>query len=264
MSEESDPPLSRQPAKPRLIFKVALVLALVFVAILSFPAFFMAGRVGLMGAVALGWWRFLRRTLPNISWNWDIVGMSALCVLLILVIAHVFLRWMTKNIASARGRNWCWPWKWTWCGLVAIALCFVVGMCVGGVTHQVGWLSLQSESWYERKGEDFLDMRQLDGALQRALLETNGDVEKARQALRNPESGYFYRRSGESPLIERFHLLLIMDSTNKVAGTIIFPRDAARRDHSQGMYWFEDENDYFQMEKLPELVEKHQKQLLAL
>jgi hypothetical protein len=263
MSEAPDSLPSNQPAKTRLVFKIALVLVFGFIALLFLPEFFMAGRSGVLGAIALGWWSFLRRTLPGMSWNWDIVGMSALCVLLILILAHGFLRWITNSIASVGGRSWQWPWRWTWCGLVGVALLFLVGMCVGGVAHQAGWLSSQTGSWYESKGMDFPDMLQLDAALQQAALDAGGDIQAMRRALRSPDSVYFRRRSGEDSLVDRFQLLLIRDGTNAFAGTIIFPRDPLRQARSRGIYWFENKNDSFPMEKLPELIQKHQKQLLA-
>jgi hypothetical protein len=263
MSEASEPPPSEQPARTRLVFKIGLVLVSLFIALLLLPSFFMASRMGLMEAVALGWWRFLNRTLPSISWNWDIVGMSVLCALLVLMLAHAFLRWITKSISSARGRSWQWPWTWTWCGLTGIALLFLVGMCVGGVAHQAGWLSSQTGSWYEIKGEDFLNLRQLDADLQQAALETGGDIQEMRRALSGPDSAYFRLRPGENSLVERFQVLLIRDGKNDFAGTIIFPRDPVRQARSRGIYWFENKNDSFPMEKLPGLIQKHQKQLLA-
>jgi hypothetical protein len=263
MSEASEPRPSEPPARTRLLFKLTLVLVLVIIVLLYLPMFFMAGRSGVLGAVMFGWWRFLRRTLPGISWNWDIVGMSALCVLLILLLAHAFLRWITKSISSARGRSWQWPWRWTWCGLLAIGLFFLVGMGVGGVAHQAGWLSSQSGSWYEIKGEDFLDLRQLDGALEQAALEAGGDIQEMRQAVSGPDSTYLRRRTGENSLVERFHVLLIREGTNDFAGRIVFPRDPARQARVRGMYWYEGKYQEFPMERLPELIQKHQKQLLA-
>lgn len=263
MSEVSEPRPSDPPAKTRLVFKIALLLVFVFIAFLSLPSFFMAGRAGVLGAITLGWWSFLQRTLPGISWNWNIVGMSALCVLLILILAHVFLRWITKSVSSAQGRSSQWPWRWTWCGLLATGLLFLVGMGVGGMAHQAGWLSSQSGSWYEIKGEDFFNLRQLDGALQQAALEAGGDILEMRRVLRSPDSSYFPRGRGENALLARFQLLLIRDGTNDFAGRIIFPRDPARQARSRGIYRFEGRNDEFPMDRLPELIQRHQNQLLA-
>lgn len=263
MSEVSEPQPSNQPVKTRLIFKLALVMILVMIAFLYLPVFFMAGRAGVLGAVVFGWWRFLSRTLPGISWNWDIVGMSALCVLLVLLLAHAFLRWITKAISFARGRSGQWPWRWTWCGLISIGLFFLVGMCVGGVAHQAGWLSSQTGSWYETKGEDVFDLRQLDGALEQAALEVGGDIAEVRRAVAGPDSTYLRQRSGENSLVERFQVLLIREGTNDFAGRIIFLRDPTRRARTRGIYWFEGKTEYFPLEKLPELIQKHQTQLLA-
>jgi len=239
MSKETHPVLSPKPASTSLVFKLALVFILVFLVIVFLPLFFMAGQVGVIGAIALGWWQFLRRTLPGISWNWDIVGMWILCVLLILSLAHAFLRWITNSIGSRRGQNWHWPWRWTWCGLTSVMLLFLVGMSVGGAAHQIGWLTSSQEPWFESKGGigvDINNMRQLDGAFQQALLESNEDLERACRALRNPHCEYLRQQSGDIPMLQKYHFLLILEGTNKVVGTILFPRDAQGRGHYLGMY----------------------------
>jgi len=264
MSEDAIPTQSPPRSVARQIGRAIFWFFSILIIFLFLSLMVGTGAFDLPFILATGWMRFLVRTVPGISWNWDLVGMAVLCSVLIVALGHLFAFWITGSFASRRGLDWRWSWKWTICGFMGVGLFFLVGMCVGGVAHQVGWLSSQTESWYERKGETFLDMRQLDAALQNALLDANGDAEELRQALRNPKSGYFHQRPGEPPLPERFHVLLILDGMNKVVGTIIFPRDFARRAHSRGMYLFEEKNDYFQIEKLPELLEKHREQLLTL
>lgn len=221
------------------------------------------GRFELPFVLATGWMRFLARTAPKVTWNWDLVAMGIVSAAVILLLAQRFLTWIVKNVTLARNLEWRWPWRWTWCGLVAIGLFFLVGMCVGGVAHQAGWLSSQSGSWYEIKGEDFFDLRQLDAALEQAALKAGGDMAEVRRAVAGPDSTYLRRRSGENSLAERFQVLLIREGTNNFAGRIIFLRDPTRRARTRGIYWFEGKNENFPVEKLPELIQKHQTQLLA-
>jgi hypothetical protein len=264
VSDANDPNPPRTSRGLGCVTKLAVLVLVLFLLFVFMGAGIGSGQIAALTALALGWLAFLQRTVPQITWNWDLVVMGVLCTAVVCFLGHRFASWLTISIARQRGLDWRWPWRWTICGLVGIGLSFLVGMCAGGIAHQVGWLSSQTESWYERRGEVFLDLRQLDGALQQAVLEADGDAEKVRQALRNPESGYLYKRRGEAPLPERFQVLLIVNSANKVAGAIVFPRDHAKHTRSQVMYSFEGKDDYLPMEKLPELIAKHQNQLLAL
>lgn len=264
MSEPADlnPPQTKRSLG--CVFKGAILFIVLFFVFMFMAAGVGSGQVNALIALTFGWINFLNRTVTQISWNWDIVGMATVCVALIVLMGHYFASWLTGHIASKRESDWRWPWKWTCCGLVAVGLAFLVGMAVGGAAHQIGWLSSQSESWYERKGEDFLDMRQLDAGLQQALMDVGNDPVKLRLALRSPESHYVYRRSSEVPIIDKLHLLLIIGDTNNVVGAIIFPRDPSKRVRMRVMYWFGGTNDYFESGKLPGLIQKHQGRLLTL
>ncbi|HEX5220288.1 MAG TPA: hypothetical protein VFZ59_12025 [Verrucomicrobiae bacterium] len=244
--------------------EIVVVISILFVLFLMLLPVLGPGSGDVVSALTLGWLAFLRRTLPQITWNWDLMAMAALCITVILLLGHRLAFRLTTSIARATGRDWRWPRRWTLCGLIALGLGFLVGMCTGGIAHQVGWLSSQTESWYERKGELFLDMRQLATALDQAVLDAGHDVKKIRQILNDPELSYLRIRSGESPLPERFHVLLIVDSTDTVIGSIMLPRNFASRPHARLIYSFENKNDYLPMEKLPELIQKHQRQLLTL
>lgn len=264
MSEPANPNPSQTKRSLGCVFKIAITFVVLFFAFIFMAAGIGSGQMNALIALAFGWANFLNRTVTQISWNWDLVGMAILCVVIILLMGHYFASWVTNSIVSKRGKEWRWPWKWTCCGLAIVGIAFLVGMSVGGAAHQVGWLSSQSESWYERKGEDFLEIRQLDYGLQMALIDVGDDPAKLRQVLRDSKSEYIYRRSGEVAIIDKFHVLLIIGDTNNVTGTIIFSRDPLKRVRMGGRYSFGDTNDYFEAEKLPGLIQKHQGHLLAL
>lgn len=264
MSDGNNPNLPTTSRGLGCVTRIALAALVLCLLLIFIGAGIGFGQVAVIGALTFGWLAFLQRTLPQVTWNWDLMTMGALCMVTILFLGHRFASWLSTSLARQRGLDWRWPWRWTICSTIGVGLCFLVGMCVGGIAHQLGWLSSQTVSWYERKGEYFLDLHQLDAALQQAVLESDGAAEQARQVLKDPDSGYLSKRRGESPLPERFQVLLIVDGANKIAGAIIFPRDFANRARSQVMYWFEAKNDYLPVDKLPELIKKHQDQLLAL
>jgi hypothetical protein len=260
----SDSPTPDHAATKRRYSRIATVAVLVLVfpcmlGLLPWPTY------DIVAVLATGWLKFVSRTLPRISWNADLIVTAVLCCVVILGLAHGFLRWITKSIASARGKNWTWPWKWTWCGLLGIFVLFLIGMSVGGAVHQVGWMASTQESWFERKSgsSSINDMRQLDSAFQQAMLEFTNNLAEVRRQLKNPDNGYIRRYSGEPPMFQRYNFLLIMDDNNGFAGEIIFPRNYSRNPHAQLMYLF-DSSLFLPIDKLPELIKKHQEHLLAL
>jgi hypothetical protein len=217
--------------------------------------------------LATGWMRFLARTVPKVTWNWDLVGMGIISAAVILLLAHWFLSWIVKNVASARGVEWRWPWKWTWCGLLATALLFLVGMAVGGTTHQVGWIASSQEPWYEAKRGKVLDisnMKQLDLAIRLALEDADGDIENARRGLWKSGNGYFSQSKSSPPMMQTYHLLVVTGEDGQAMGTIIFPRDAQKRAAVGGYYNFnEKDGGLISQSKLQELIQKHRAKLTA-
>lgn len=218
--------------------------------------------------IGFGWARFLRRTIPRISFNPDLAGMTLLCLAGVLLLAHSFLRWLTKAVAAAGARNWAWRWRWTWCGAAAMGAVFLVGMAVGGIAHQVAWMASSPEPWYERKlgGAQLIsDLTQLRMGLQTVLDDTKGDLEKARRELKHAESEYLFRYKDEPSLSERYSCLLILEGKGSLLGAILFPRDPSKWNHPRGLlYWFEQQQDFLPMSELPVLLQRHQGHLLAL
>ncbi len=215
-----------------------------------------------------GWIKFLVRTTPNVTWNWDLAGMSIVSAGLILVLAHWFLGWIVKSVASARGASWRWPWKWTWCGLVAIAILFLVGMATGGVVHQLGWIASSPEPWYEDKRgkwRDVRNMKTLNLALQLALDDAEGNIDAARRELWKPGGKYLVRAGSYGPNPADYHLLVVTGADGKVTGTLIFPRNRERRNAVGGSYSMNDRNfEIIPAAKLLELIQTNRANLKAL
>ena len=249
---------------PSRIVRVALWFLLVVILILFALPLLASGRIETFVALALGWIQFLKRTVPRITWNWDLVGMGVVCSAAILIAAHWFLNWVASFRAAARGEEFRWPWKWTVSGLMATGICFLVGMSVGGIAHQVGWLCAQTERWYERKGGVFNDLQSVLIAFQSARGDANDEVVLTRQLMRTRNIDRLGDSRDGGATIDRFHVLVMLDWRGKIAGSIIFPRDTNLGGGLSVVYSPEGRNEYLPMEKLPELLEKHRKDLLAL
>ena len=249
------------PIRPWL--RVLVAVALVFLVLV-----FVLSSLGpqISEALVFGWMGFLSRTLPRITWNLDLVGMALLCLAGLLGMAHGFLRWLSAQIAAARGIAWSWPWRWTWCGVAAVAIVFLVGMAVGGIAHQVGWMASSPERWYEPRtgiGRIWSDLRQLRVVLTTAAREANGDLEQTRRELRRPGNQLLTRWPNEPPWAEEYRCLFIV-AGSQISGTILFPRDPSRNPEAARVHYaFGGKEDFVEMKDLPRLLRQHEGHLVA-
>ena len=234
--------------------------------ILVGPSFY--GPIELMLTLPFGWIHFLARTVPRIHWNWDLIGMAVVCVALILAGTQWFATWLTRSIQLARGTTggWQWPWKWTWCGLVLLLVGFLVGMSVGGIVHQAGWITASPEPLMERKGfpAERMNMYQLEMALQTAIEESEGDLQKIRQAALDKGGEFRSRLDGRATLLDSFHVLLITEPSGKCKGAIMISRDAKMRERYGGWYMLGNDHGPEPHAKLIELIGQYGSNLVSL
>src|SRR5262245_32709689 len=74
-----------------------------------------------LSSLPLGWIQFLDRTLREVRVNWNGVGMVVACSLVILMLLHVFLAWLARQIhaqgagssAESPAPPAPWPWRRT-------------------------------------------------------------------------------------------------------------------------------------------------------
>jgi prepilin-type processing-associated H-X9-DG protein len=96
-----------------------------------------------LGYLAFGWIGFLRRVVPQIQVRWDMAASCAVCVFVLVIGSHLFLRWLYRQTAaegvSADGRRW--RWRWTLAGAGLVFLMFSAGIGATGVVHQTAWLA---------------------------------------------------------------------------------------------------------------------------
>lgn len=265
-SQNSNPPETSRIF--RRLGKILLFIFLILFLFLFLAAGVGTGEIEAFIALAFGWLQFLKRTIPQISWSWDLAGMAILSSAIILVLAHQFFGWITDNIAKSRGQNYKWLWKWTWCGLVTIALLFLVGMSLGGAAHQIGWIAGSKEPWLERKGKWFTEynnMRQLELAFRMAIQDENDNLEKGRKALWKSPNEYFNQSQSLPPLMQAYHLLVVTKDDGAVDGVIIFPRNTEAL-KAAGAYCSIGEKEYgpIPAKDLDALLQKYRKHLTAL
>jgi hypothetical protein len=126
---------------------------------------------------------------------------------------------------------------------VAVLLLFLVGMAVGGATHQVGWIASSPEPLFEKKPFSFIalnEMKQIDLAFRLASEDFDGNLAKVREELWNPKNAYF----GNPRLtLQKYHLFVVVDEKKAVLGSIVFPRDPKTRERSGGVCSLDEENE---------------------
>ena len=267
MSNPITPEVPQSPARRGLLGRILLFGFLAFVLFLLFASF-VAAPIRVIFVLASGWMSFLARTVPRIEWNWDLVLMAMLCVTLILLGGQWLLNWLWQATRATRSNASPehWRWNWTWCGLAALAVFFLVGMAVGGIVHQVGWMASSPEPMMEAKGLpiDSVNMRQLDMALQEALSEPNTSIVTIRNEASRQGSDFFGHIENRSSLLESYQVLLIMEADGSVKGALIFPRNISRRERAGVWYVLSDNRGPKPAKELDALINRHREQLVAL
>ena len=184
-----------------------------------------------LGIILLfGWIRFIHDVWPKITWQWGSIFTGISCAFLILFLGHQFLNWLSRSIATARGKDFRWPWKWTACGLGAITLCFLIGMAIAGAAHQIGWIAQTEESLYESDFQKFAPYHQMSD-MSRVLGQWLNDTQTV-TSFRTNICAYVNETQRISPgllKLESFHILILADSAGTVESVLIFPRDAQSR-----------------------------------
>jgi hypothetical protein len=236
------------------------ILALVGFVIIWTNIFGMASLDALV-ALATGWYRFLERTLPRMTWNWDLLGMGLICTALILGGVHWFLSWLHRQRSSAFGNGGdssSWAWRHTWCGATIVGLAFFIGSAVVGTVHQIGWLASSPEPIVEAKspGLYYASMRQIEGAFATAMLESGNQLAAARRRLWDAKEEIL---RGIPWLRESFHVLVVVGPDHRVRGLIVFPRDLEKRSRFGGLYEFSGDSKPVPAAEIPDLIARHQK-----
>jgi hypothetical protein len=102
--------------------------------------------VELLVYLAVGWAIYLYRVVPKLEVSWSGVATTIVCLSLLAVGLHRFLRWLyaaerPRAVEGARH----WPVRWTAALLGVVVLMFVAGIAAVGVTHQTAWLATSPE-----------------------------------------------------------------------------------------------------------------------
>lgn len=131
-----------------IVLATAVVIFGLLVAMRTWQDAHPSGEIGI--DLAFGWIAFLWRVVPDVRIQWDGVAIFAGASLVLIILLHSFLSWLTTASAGAAEKSH-WRWKWTIALVGGVMAIFVAGISVVGATHQSYWLATSKDSLY---GED--------------------------------------------------------------------------------------------------------------
>lgn len=171
-----------------------------------------------------GWWRFLKRNIPQITYDWGLIGTGAICTVLVLVVGNWFLGALCGQLQKRPETNKPprkWRWSWTVSLYAAVWCLFLIAFGAAGVLRHTTWLLNYNQPWYAERVNSYVELRMADSTVEELLLENGQDWGKTRAAIL-AERGY---RRTRNPICEDFNVILYSDGSNKVAAYLIIPRN---------------------------------------
>jgi hypothetical protein len=175
-------------------------------------------------SLPFGWWHFLKRNIPQLSYDPGLIATGVICTIGVLLLGNWFMGALFKPLqkpqASAESQR---KWKWSWSLGVyaAIWILFLIAFGAAGVFRHTTWLLKSTEPWYEERLDSYTELRIADGTVQQLMIETDEDLGKTRRPIL-AERGY---RGSRRPLCEDFDIILYGNGSNQVAGYMIIPRN---------------------------------------
>ena len=96
--------------------------------------------------LGLGWIKFLSQNFDSMEVNPWLFAEAALAIIILIIAAHYFLRWLYANLQQAQNdETKVWRWQWTISGVILFLLMFVTSIAFTGSIHQILWLAREPE-----------------------------------------------------------------------------------------------------------------------
>ena len=107
-------------------------------------------------ALVAGWIFFLNRASRQIEVRLDMVGSSIVYMIIAIIGAHFFLRWLYRELNkgdSSATRKW--RWRWTFSGFTLVVLMFATGISAVGIANHTLWLVTSPQELYTGGGNEY-------------------------------------------------------------------------------------------------------------
>ncbi len=204
-------------------FAAKLIFGL-FLLMLLFDIFSAAVLFKTIFALGFGWFQFLARVLPEVTFSPAAIGMAVICSGLFLWGTQRFCSWLFGSFRSrdSTGSAWpaTWPWRWSvgiYCGLW---LLFLTSMSVTGVAHQIGWLIRSDKPIIENRYAKERMMMKNAARQVKEQGELGGWESQALRKACDQYLGYYAAPSGETAK-ERWQTVLIETKAGKTEAVFL-------------------------------------------
>jgi hypothetical protein len=171
----------------------------------------------------MGWWHFLQRNTPLMSWNWGLIATGLICSVLVVAVGNGLLRALFAQLQQSRHSNQPlrhWPWRWTVCGYILVWLLFAIAFGATGVLRHTTWLMSYRQPWFQESMHPYSSLKMADLDIRTLVLDTGGDLQATRKAFYSHPS---YRRR-QTLMVDEFDVIFYGDTSNKVAAYLMVPR----------------------------------------
>jgi hypothetical protein len=207
-----------------------------------------------------GWIFFLKRTLPQVIFNWSGVAWAVICAALVVWGVHWFCSWLYRQIGNQKSELPKREWTWRWSSGICLGMLLLFSTCIAitGAVHQIGWLFGSNEPLYIRggKAERFRDIHSMKQQALEIRLAAEDNQWNFSKTCSDLGSNYF---AGPHLSIESWNRVFIPGTNGELVAALIFPRDSEKRAKA-GFAWLTreaEQGDIHSIEKLPEAMAKY-------
>ncbi len=170
-----------------------------------------------------GWWKFLERNLPQMSWNWSLVATGVVCSILVVALGNWLLAAVSRQLGRSAAPNRPisrWQWRWTIGLYAAVWILFVIAFGAAGVLRHTAWLMAYDRPWYQPRINPYVETMEAQMTIAQLVLDNNGDLEATCKEYRR-EASHLRR---QYLMADEVNVIFYGDRSNQVAAYLIIPR----------------------------------------
>jgi len=213
-----------------------VILSLILLYLLLIVAGSFESTRAMAAALPLGWWHFLKRNVPQITWNWNLFLTALICSGILLALGNWLLSSLferTRPPDSVNPASQKWKWRWTLSIYVGMWLLFAIAFAAVGVVRHSAWLLKEPRPWYEERLNHYVELRSADVTVQEIMSENDNDPKKTRETFLATK---MWRRPNKL-LCDEFDLILYSNTSNKIETVVLIPRNSRALRRSAFLVW---------------------------
>jgi MFS family permease len=208
------------------------------------------------GYFLFGWIFFLKRTLPQVSFNWSGVTLAMLCAALIVLGVHWFCSWLHRQTGNQKSELPKREWSWRWSSGICIGMLLLFSTCIAitGAVHQTGWLIGSNEPLYVRggKAERFRDIHLMKQQALEITMAAEDNEWNFSKTYSDLSSDYYF--AGPHLSLESWNRVYIPGTNGELVAALVFHRDPEKR-AKVGFAWVNRETEQAHIHSIEKLYE---------